>query len=89
LLEPYLKANILPISIPIPSAITSNPLENLPGINDCHVSSNIAKHKQNIEIIIVCFLDLLLKLLTLKNPKKKNIQLSVTTYPKIAKRIEE
>jgi hypothetical protein len=67
----YLKANILPITIPIPSAITSNPLENLPGINDCHVSSNIAKHKQNIEIIIVCFLDLLLKLLTLKNPKKK------------------
>jgi hypothetical protein len=74
LLEPYLKANILPISIPIPSAIISNALENLPGINDCHISSDIAKHKQNNEIIIILFFDFSLTLLTLKKP---NIEYSI------------
>ena len=55
--------------IPIPSAITSSALESLPGINDCHTSSSIAKHKQKRHAIIIWFLDLLLRLFILKNPK--------------------
>ena len=51
--SPNILIALLPIIIPIPSAITSNPLENLPGINDCHISSSIAKHKQTIDIIII------------------------------------
>ena len=72
--ELNLKANILPIIIPIPSAITSSALENLLGTNDCHISSKTAKHKQIIEILIIFLIDLLLKLLTLKNP---NIEYSI------------
>ena len=60
--------------IPIPSAITSSALENLPGTNDCHISSKTAKHKQIIEILIIFLIDLILKLLTLKNP---NIEYSI------------
>ena len=57
--------------IPIPSAITSSTSENLPGINDCQISSSIAKKRQNRHAIIILFLDLLSILITLKNPKKE------------------
>ena len=67
--ELNLEANILPIMIPIPSAITSSALENLPGINDCHTSSIIAKHKHSTHVIIIWFLDLFWRVFILKKPK--------------------
>ena len=73
--------------IPIPSAITSSALENLPGTNDCHISSKTAKHKQIIEILIIFLIDLLLKLLTLKNP---NIEYSIiSSYTLIRGKVGE